>query len=39
VQVRIGADKIATFAPVPAGQAAKNDVIVFALRLSGLYTR
>jgi hypothetical protein len=39
VQVRIGADRIATFAPVPTGQAAKNDVIAFALRLSGLYTR
>ena len=39
VQVRIGADKVATFAPVPAGQADKNDVIAFALRLSSLYTR
>jgi hypothetical protein len=39
VQVRVGADKVATFGPVPAGQAAKNDVIAFALRLSGLYTR
>ncbi len=39
VQIRIGTDKVATFAPVPAGQAAKNDVIAFALRLSGLYTR
>lgn len=39
VRIRIGADKIASFAPVPAGQAAKNDMIAFALRLSGLYTR
>lgn len=38
VQLRIGADKVATFAALPQGQAAKNDVIAFALRLSGLYT-
>lgn len=39
VRIRGGTDKIASFVPVPAGQAAKNDVIAFALRLSGLYTR
>ena len=39
VRIRIGADKVASFVPVPAGQAAKNDMIAFALRLSGLYTR
>ena len=38
VRIRVG-DKVATFAPVPAGQGGKNDVIAFALRLSGLYTR
>lgn len=39
VRIRIGTDKVASFIPVPAGQAAKNDVIAFALRLQGLYTR
>jgi hypothetical protein len=34
-----GADKVASFMPAPSGQGAKNDMIAFALRLSGLYTR
>jgi len=37
VQIRVG-DKVATFAALPQGQAAKNDVIALALRLAGLYT-
>jgi hypothetical protein len=39
VRVRIGPTKVAYFTPVPAVIADKNDVVSFALKLNGLYTR
>jgi len=39
VRIRVGTTKVAYFTPAPAGTGEKDDVISFALRMSGLYTR
>ena len=39
IQVRVGENKVAYFTPAPVGTGAKNDMIAFALKVSGLYTR
>ncbi|WBQ04876.1 hypothetical protein [Kribbella sp. CA-293567] len=37
--IRVGADKIVDLVPLPAGTADKDDMVAFALAMSGLYTR
>jgi hypothetical protein len=37
--IRVGTDKIIDLVPLPAGKADPDDMVAFALAMSGLYTR